>query len=328
VFEAGEIQYSSADIFYSTQDELEQKHWLQFQEALRNQDINLDEVVTKVSKQHLKKILVIGDTIVDRYVACDPIGMSNEAPVVVVKELESRDYVGGAGIVAAHVATLSETDCTFLSVTGRDNQADLVSTMLAKWNVNAELLEDISRPTTFKIRYLVGNQKLFRVSRLKEHSLTRNIEDAVIATISNMAPFLDGILVCDFVYGVVTTKIIEKLAQVSKKNGIPLFGDLQCSSQVGNISKFKDFELLCPTEREARIALSNQDDGIEYIANSLMDRTRATNLIVKLGSDGFIAYSRDNDSNFVHRQHFPALTPNPMDVAGVQNYYRYHDYKQ
>ena len=75
--------------------------------------------------------------------------------------------------------------------------------------------------------------------------------------------------------------------------------------------------MLCPTEREARIALSNQDDGVEYVSKLLMSQTRCTNLVLKLGADGFIAYSRDLTNDFVYRQHFPALTINPVDVAGA-----------
>ena len=158
---------------------------------------------------------------------------------------------------------------------------------------------------------------MFRVSRLKEHRLSRDIENLLIKKILELAPTLDGIVVSDFVYGVITPRILEVLGSVSKDNAIPLYGDLQCSSQVGNIAKFRDFQLLCPTEREARIALNNQDDGVEYVANLLMKETRSFNLILKLGADGFIAYSRDINNNFVYRQHFPALTINPVDVAGA-----------
>ena len=261
-------------------------------------------------------MLVLGDTIVDRYVACDPVGMSNEAPVVVVKELDIKDFVGGAGIVAAHVAALGG-DCIYLSVTGKDSRAELVASKLKEYGVETHLLEDSSRPTTFKIRYLVENQKLFRVSRLKEHSLPKDIEEAVVQRIYELAPSLDGIVVCDFVYGVITPRIIETLTQVSRENDLPLFGDLQCSSQIGNVSKFKNFTLLCPTEREARVALSNQDDGIEYVANLLLEDTQSSNLIIKLGAEGFIAYGRKQVDDFLHRQHFPALTVNPADVAGA-----------
>jgi rfaE bifunctional protein kinase chain/domain len=315
-YDAGETHYASAELFRRSPGDLEKERWRAFQSAQTAQKVVADEVFSALSEGRPPRILVVGDTIVDRYVACDPVGMSNEAPVVVVKELETQDYVGGGGIVAAHVAALG-AQCTYLSVTGSDSPGEFVASSLTDFGVNARLLEDSSRPTTFKIRYLVESQKLFRVSRLKEHSLPSRIEDQLVQEIANMAPELDGILVSDFVYGVITPRVIEKLLNLSRDHNLLLFGDLQCSSQVGNISRFKHFSLICPTEREARIALSNHDDGIEYVANLLMEKTNSANMILKLGADGFIAYANKGDDGLLQRQHFPALTAYPIDVAGA-----------
>ena len=65
------------------------------------------------------------------------------------------------------------------------------------------LIRDISRPTTFKIRYMVDNQKMFRVSRLKEHFITEEIEEKLINEIRLKAPKFNGIIISDFNYGVI-----------------------------------------------------------------------------------------------------------------------------
>ena len=315
-YDAGEIHYASTELFHSSPGELEIERWRMFQSAQKNQKVALSEMFSTLSQSKPPRTLVVGDTIVDRYVACDPVGMSNEAPVVVVKELETQDYVGGAGIVAAHVAALG-AQCTYISVTGVDNRAEFVASSLDDFGVDAQIVVDASRPTTFKIRYLVENQKLFRVSYLKEHSIPAHVETQLVQKIADMAPNVDSILVSDFVYGVITPRIIETLLSVSREQKIPIFGDLQCSSQVGNILKFQNFDLICPTEREARIALSNHDDGVEYVANLLMGKTNSANMILKLGAEGFIAYAGEGNGELLQRQHFPALTVNPVDVAGA-----------
>ena len=315
-YAAGETHYATSDLFSGSQYELERDRWWSFRSALSSRHIDLNEALARISESPEQRILVLGDTIVDRYVACDPVGMSSEAPVVVVKELEDKEFVGGAAIVAGHVAALG-AESVYLSVIGKDTQAKFIENKLAEFGVTSYLFEDPSRPTTNKIRYMVEGQKLFRVSRLKEHSLQGDLEELVLQKLVELAPSLQGILVCDFVYGVITPRILEVLETISRKYKIPLFGDLQCSSQIGDISKFQNFQLLCPTEREARIALNNQDDSVETVANMLMDETRSSKLLVKLGADGFIAYDRDAETGFMHRQHFPALIANPMDVAGA-----------
>ena len=123
-------------------------------------------------------------------------------------------------------------------------------------------------------------------------------------------------MISDFVYGLITPNILKTISELSKKHKFSVFGDLQCSSQVGNVSKFKNFDLICPTERESRIALGTQDEGIEWVANSLMEQTKTRNLIMKLGREGFIAYE-SHDDEFINRQHFPSLSINPVDVAGA-----------
>ncbi|EQA36758.1 putative bifunctional protein RfaE, domain I [Leptospira inadai serovar Lyme str. 10] len=316
VFHAGEIHYASSELLHGSQSEIETERRHLFLQSCKRQGVSSDGLLSRIANFSGSKILVIGDTIVDQYVACDAIGMSAEAPVLVVRELETKEFVGGAGVVAAHVNALG-AECSFLSVVGEDPNADLVRRDLEGNGIGVHLIRDSTRPTTFKIRYMVENQKLFRVSRLKEHSLSKNIEDQFLEKLRLIAPDFDGILICDFVYGVVTPRILSEIQSIAREKGIFLFGDLQCSSQVGNVAKFEDFHLICPTEREARIALSDHEAGLEWIANTLLERTRSKNLLVKLGAEGFIAYSNDSPGHFRKKEHFPALISNPVDVAGA-----------
>jgi rfaE bifunctional protein kinase chain/domain len=214
-----------------------------------------------------------------------------------------------------HVRALG-AECRYLSVVGKDKNATIVEQELERLNVKHVLVEDNSRPTTFKIRYMVNNQKMFRVSRMKEHSLPRQVEDQFIKELKNAALHVQGILISDFVYGAITPRVLETVTELSKKHQLLVFGDLQCSSQVGNISKFKNYDLICPTERESRISLGTQNEGIEWVANALMKKTNTRNLVMKLGGDGFISYASEADG-FINRQHFPALSINPVDVAGA-----------
>lgn len=315
LFHAGETHYASSDLLRENLPDLHEQHINLFNQAIRNLELNFHELLECIDKFKEASLLVIGDTIVDQYVACDALGMSAEAPVVVVRELDAREYAGGASVVAMHLSALG-AECRYISVVGQDKNAAIAAQELERSNVKHFLVEDNSRPTTFKIRYLVDNQKIFRVSRMKEHSLPRQVEDQIIKEIKIAVRHVQGILISDFVYGVITPRVLETITELSKKHNLLIFGDLQCSSQVGNVSKFKNFDLLCPTEREARIAMGAQDEGIEWVANTLMKQTNTRNMVMKLGGEGFISYESEADG-FIKRQHFPALNVNPVDVAGA-----------
>ena len=313
IYHGGEVQYSQSFLKNNFTFTYDKK--AVYLNACKKQKINRKDLLNSIENFKNSSLLVIGDTILDQYVACEPIGMSAEAPLVVMRELEDNTFLGGAGIVAAHVTALG-AKCDYLSIVGTDHNSNIVREQLNNFGVNFDLLEDPSRPTTFKIRYLVEKQKMFRASRLKDHDLSEDIENKLIEKIKEKLPTANGILICDFLYGVITEKVLKFIKDASKKNDIPLYCDLQCSSQIGSILKFSGAQLICPTEREARLSLGSKDDGLEWVANKVLERTGAKNIIMKLGSDGFIAYDRQ-DTSFVNRQSFPALSENPVDVTGA-----------
>ena len=312
VFHAGETHYFNANLLFKNVVDIEVNSKNQLNKICKNYKITLRDIQKKLSNFSNSELIVIGDTIVDNYVACDAIGMSAEAPVLVVKELENREFIGGAAIVASHVAALG-AKCHYISVVGEDDQSNMVSKSLIGQNIGIDLIVDESRPTTYKTRYMVENQKLFRVSRIKDHKISAEIEQKIIDKLTVLAPNIDGILVSDFIYGVITQNILDVIIELSKQFNIKLYGDLQCSSQAGKVSKFSDFDLITPTEKESRIALDDNESGVEWVATTLLKNTNSKNMLLKLGSDGFIAYSK----NLIDRQNFPALSVNPVDVTGA-----------
>jgi len=312
VFHAGETHYFNANLLFKNVVDIEVNSKNQLNKICKNYKITLRDIQKKLSNFSNSELVVIGDTIVDNYVACDAIGMSAEAPVLVVKELENREFIGGAAIVASHVAALG-AKCHYISVVGEDDQSNMVSKSLIGQNIGVDLIVDESRPTTYKTRYMVENQKLFRVSRIKDHKISAEIEQKIIDKLTVLAPNIDGILVSDFIYGVITQNILDVIIELSKQFNIKLYGDLQCSSQAGKVSKFSDFDLITPTEKESRIALDDNESGVEWVATTLLKNTNSKNMLMKLGSDGFIAYSK----NLIDRQDFPALSVNPVDVTGA-----------
>ena len=314
-FHAGEVHYASTELLTGSEGDLQAKRNSQFSAACKRQGIDQQQLLRSMDCWSSTRLIVLGDTIVDQYAACEAIGMSAEAPVVVVRELQQRNFIGGAAVVAAHIRALG-AQCDLVSVVGSDSTAKLVKDELADQQIGDGLTIDPSRPTTFKKRYMVENQKLFRVSRLEEHNLDSAVESEVIKHLKILAPKAKGIVVSDFVYGVVTPRILKVVQDLASKHGLLLFGDLQCSSQMGSVTRFQKFSLLCPNEREARLALQDKNSGLEQISQQMLKQTKCKRMVMKLGSDGFIAYDRDATGQLIN-QAFPALSVNPIDVTGA-----------
>ena len=316
MFRSGDIRYASSDFLDQDIMDIDQQHQEQFKMTLEKQNISIDRLKKCNDLFKDAHMLVIGDTIVDQYIACDALGMSAEAPVLVVRELENKEYVGGAAVVVRHLAALG-AKCSFVSVTGSDEPGKLVMKALKKDNIQANLVVDSERPTTFKIRYMVGHQKLLRVTRLQDHYINEKIENEIIRFIEAVSDNINGIVVSDFVYGVITPKVLESISKIAEKKNIKLFGDVQSSSQIGNVAKFEKFDLITPTERESRIAMDDKYNGLELLGANLIKKTNSRNLVITLADKGFIAFQYNQKEDFIKSQHFPALCVNPVDVLGA-----------
>jgi rfaE bifunctional protein kinase chain/domain len=305
----------SVSLLSRSEPDIVNERYSGFFKALDRNNIHLDKLASLLEEWKDAKILVIGDSIVDRYVDCEALGLSAEAPVIVVREKLEESFAGGAAVVASHIAELGG-DCSLISVVGEDPCKQIINEALERYGVSNFLVTDSSRPTTLKTRFIVQNQKLFRTSRLESGQIDRDTEDAIIHKIKRIAHEVDVIVVSDFNYGVITETILEALISLAEEHKFHLIGDLQCSSQFGSILKFKGFSLITPNEREARIALHDKDSGIEFIAQTLIGESSVDSLILKLGSEGFIFYQRGLGGPF-SRAAFPALSVAPIDVTGA-----------
>lgn len=318
IFSSGHIEYSTYALLNDNLFNLSQKKLTKFKEAIKRQKVEVNKLINYIESFKKLNILVVGDTIVDEYIACDAMGMSSEAPVINIKEVEKKSFIGGAAIVSRHIKSLGG-NCYFVSVIGNDEPGNLVQKELLQEGIKTNLICDNERQTTFKMRYMVGNQKLLRVSRLQEHHINFKIEKQIIDYINSIADNIDGIIISDFSYGVITPGLIKSILAITKLKNIKLFGDSQSSSQIGDILKFNNFDLITPTEREARIALGDKHNGLEKIGTTLVEKLNLKNLVLTLGENGFISYQNihEDDSEFLKTQHFNALNVNPVDVMGA-----------
>ena len=151
-FHAGDIQYASTQLLDNSKNDLFEINKKKFHEACKRQNIKLDELLISINAWKNTNLLVIGDAILDQYAGCEPIGISAEAPVLVVKELQRKNFIGGAAIVASHIKALG-ANCTFLSVVGNDESSKVIENKLISQGVECELIYDESRATTFKKIY-------------------------------------------------------------------------------------------------------------------------------------------------------------------------------
>jgi rfaE bifunctional protein kinase chain/domain len=283
---------------------------------VKRHNIFVPDILNLVERFSEKKVCVIGDTIIDEYVDCFPLGMSQEEPTLVVTPQETKRYLGGAGIVASHASQLG-AGVHLLSVAGNDPARDFAASVLGNYGVNYRFLVDASRPTTLKQRFRSGGRSLLRVSTLSQQAISLQQQEKLYNEFEKISNSIDVLIFSDFNYGSLPQKLVSKITMLAKKNNVFIAADSQSSSQTGDIGRFAGVDLLTPTEREARISLRNNDDGLVVLANRLIEKTGSKNVILKMGGDGMLIHSMQAKGIHPQTETLQALNQNPVDVSGA-----------
>ncbi|MDB5988737.1 MAG: rfaE [Herbaspirillum sp.] len=262
------------------------------------------------------RVIVLGDLIIDEYVTCDPVGMSQEDPTLVVTPIQQEKFIGGAAIVASHARELG-ADVKFFSVSGKDATAEFAQEKLVEYGVSAEIFEDESRPTTLKQRYRASGKTLLRVSHLRQHDIQLQLGARYVAAVKAALPNTDIVIFSDFNYGCLPQYVVDEISEACRRRKIPMVADSQSSSQMGDVSRFKNMLLLTPTEREARLAVRDFNSGLIVLAEKLRKKSRAKNIIMTLGAEGVIAHASSDNREEWLTDRLPAFNTAPKDSAGA-----------
>jgi len=314
VFSSGEATFSSISLLQQAYTETDFSTIRKPQAYPARHGFAFADLKTILGRIAGLRVLVVGDLIVDEYINCDALGMSQEDPTIVVTPIESKTFVGGAGIVAAHARGLG-ADVRFLSVTGEDAAASFAREALAAYGVQADLLPDGTRPTTRKQRFRASGKTLLRVNHLRQHAIGADIADRLVATLLPHLERTDLLLFSDFNYGCLPQPVVDAVIAHAGRWGIMMAADSQASSQLADISRFRGMTLITPTEREARLALRDFASGLAVLGDRLQQSAEAANVLITLGAEGLLIHA-PKDGTFV-TDRLPAFNTAPRDPAGA-----------
>jgi rfaE bifunctional protein kinase chain/domain len=318
LFGSGDTTFSSLELIRKETELINHASIVRPKDYFERHGFNTGDLARSLESMRRLRVTVVGDSIVDEYIQCDPLGMSQEDPTIVVTPILTEKFVGGAAIVAAHARYLGANSVSFFSVVGDDDTGQYVGQRLAAYGVEAMLTRDDSRPTTLKQRFRASNKTLLRVSQLRQHKISRALQLQVLDQLQSRLGQTDLLIFSDFNYGVLPQELVDAISAECARRGIMMVADSQSSSQTGDISRFTGAALITPTEREARIALgNNHEDGLVVIAEALRQKARAQNVVITLGAEGILIHARVTDHRQWLTDRLGALNTSPRDPAGA-----------
>ena len=282
IFTPGDIVYSSSNLINLAPPTIKLE---KLQILMERNSVTFGRLRQTLDAMPGRRVHVAGDTIVDSYTHCAMIGGQTKTPTMSVLFERKVDYVGGAAIVAKHLAAAGG-QVTFSTVLGDDDLKDFVIEDLKRDNIDIRAVIDKSRPTVNKNAIVVGGYRLLKVDTLDNRSISDQILGEITGAISSVPT--EAMVFSDFRHGIFNRRTIPELTKAMPRDCYKV-ADSQVASRWGNITDFQGFDLITPNEREARFALGDQDSGIRPLASSLYDAAHCKLLILKLGERGVLS---------------------------------------
>ena len=252
---------------------------------------DLKKILNTLSKV---KVHVIGDTIIDTNHNCEAIGGLHKTPTLSIAKKKSENYLGGAAIVAAHFKSFT-SDVSLTTIIGNDEKGKFATKEIIKLKIKLNKITESGRRTTAKNSYIVDKHKLLKVDEVNNSSILNSTIEQIS---KNIKKEKNKIIVCsDFRHGIFNTQTVSTFLKAINKSCFKV-ADSQVASRWGNITDFHNFDMVTPTEREARYSIFEQDLPVRPLLGKLLKKSKAKNVILKLGSRGLMSLN-DKSNDYV-----------------------------
>lgn len=276
-----------------------------------------------IKKEHIREIfksfnnlnvLIIGDVMIDSYLWGKVNRISPEAPVPIVTVKNKERRLGGAANVALNIQALGANPI-LCSVIGVDIEGQAFMELLKTQKLSQKgILKSRDRITTVKTRIIGNNSQLLRVDEEEETDIIYTETQQLLTLISYIINHdkIDVIIFEDYNKGLINTKLISKVVELSKSKNIPTCVD----PKKKNFNSYKGVSLFKPNIKELRegIKLDNYVENINEIQRAVSSyrvKQKIETVLVTLAEKGVITNSRKV------KEYLPAHIRSIADVSGA-----------
>ena len=265
-----------------------------------------------------RRILVIGDVMLDEFVWGRVSRISPEAPVPVVEVQEESSYPGGAANVARNLRPFCAS-VSLCGAVGEDAFAEKLRSLLSEEGIETGALVATSQiPTIVKTRIIARQQQVVRVDREKNRGPIPEVTNSAAELAAKLMPFVDGVILEDYGKGLICQALKDKVCSLAREHGKFLAAD----PNPGNHLDWSGVDLLKPNRSEAFAMAGKTDYGAEDdplqdaalldVGSILLKKWNLTGLLVTLGEHGMILFEK-NASPY----HTPTKAREVFDVSGA-----------
>jgi D-beta-D-heptose 7-phosphate kinase/D-beta-D-heptose 1-phosphate adenosyltransferase len=257
-----------------------------------------------------RRVVILGDLMLDRYVWGDVSRISAEAPVPVVEATRQSWRLGGAANVAANVASL-EGAAILVGVVGRDADGELLCEGMVERGLDvAGVVTLAGRPTTVKTRILARSQQVVRLDMEARGPLDGDEAAAVEDKLRSLVAGAHALVVSDYGKGVVVPRILEVAIGLAQASDVPVAVDPKES----HFDLYRGVTTITPNLLEAANAVGHRldsDEAVYLAGHELRSRLDARSVLITRGERGMTLFEEEGAT------HLAAVAEEVFDVTGA-----------
>ncbi|MDD5439373.1 MAG: D-glycero-beta-D-manno-heptose-7-phosphate kinase [Candidatus Omnitrophica bacterium] len=258
-----------------------------------------------------RKILVVGDLILDEFIWGKVTRISPEAPVPVVWVDHESFMPGGAANVANNIASLGG-EAHLVGVIGNDDHGAVLKGELGQKGIQTGgILNDNSRPTIVKTRVIAHQQQVVRIDREKTDRISDDILAKATDYVKKVLPSMDALIIEDYGKGLITPEVLKTIIGMAKRSGKIISVD----PKEDHFKHYRGVTVVTPNASEAYNATGvkiKDDDSLLKAGHYLLDKLRTKIALITLGEEGMAVFEKGKPYRKI-----PTVAQEVFDVSGA-----------
>ena len=275
-----------------------------------------EEIIQNLKNLKDLKVLVVGETIIDEYCYCKPMGKASKEPIITTRFVEEEIFAGGVLAGANHIAGFCDQVDLLTGLGSIDSREDFIRQSLSPNITPKFIYEDDSR-TIVKKRFVENAflRKMFEIGFLKEGRSSQTFQNQIVEYLGDVLQNYDMTLVLDYGHGLIGEDAVKIICE---KSNFLAVNTQTNSDNIGYnlITKYPRIDYLCVDEPELRLATTDRFGEIEDLLIKTLEKLNIKKSSITRGHLGSISYAL-SEQVF----HTPVFSSKVVDTIGAGDAY-------
>jgi rfaE bifunctional protein kinase chain/domain len=236
-----------------------------------------------------KRIGVLGDLMLDRYLWGTASRLSPEAAVPVVDFVEQSECLGGAGNVASNVAALGARVEAFGAIGNDEAGRALQKCLRAAGIVDKGVIADSKRVTTIKTRIIARHQQVVRVDRERREPLRTEMQEKLLPLLFSALKKLDGLVLSDYDKGLISDDFADRVLSAAHQLKVPVFVGVKTK----RLYAYRGARVVACNLKEASLLVSRplgDEKSVEEAGRALLAHFGCSAVVITRGEKGMSVF--------------------------------------